>query len=136
MKKKRKYQKAPAKPNKTCYIRIRVTEEQYNTLQERAKKSPYKNLSAWGRKRLLSDKSTGNALTDEERQFLEGLVAARIDIVHFAAAVDAATKGKSDEFRKKYILSLGAQRIWSPAVNRVFNFIYDFLETHNYDCKR
>lgn len=136
MKKKRKYQKAPAKPNKTCYIRIRVTEEQYNTLQERAKKSPYKNLSAWGRKRLLSDKSTGVALTDEERQFLEGLVAARIDIVHFAAAVDAATKGKSDEFRKKYILSLGAQRIWSPAVNRVFNFIYDFLEAHNYDCKR
>ena len=66
MKKKRKYQKAPAKPNKTCYIRIRVTEEQYNTLQERAKKSPYKNLSAWGRKRLLSDKSTSVALTDEE----------------------------------------------------------------------
>ena len=135
MKKKRKYQKAPAKPNKTCYIRIRVTEEQYNTLQERAKKSPYKNLSAWGRKRL-SDKSTSVALTDEERQFLEGLVAARIDIVHFAAAVDAATKGKSDEFRKKYILSLGAQRIWAPAVNRVINFIDDFLEAHNYDCNR
>ena len=131
MKKKRKYQKAPAKPNKTCYIRIRVTEEQYNTLQERAKKIPYKNLSEWGRKRLLSEKSTSVALTDEERQFLEGLVAARIDIVHFAAAVDAATKGKSDEFRKKYILSLGAQRIWSRAVNRVFNFIYDFLAAHN-----
>ena len=136
MKKKRKYQKAPEKPNKTCYIRIRVTEEQYAMLQERAKKSSYKNLSAWGRHRLLSDKSTGVALTDEERQFLEGLVAARIDIVRFSAAVDAATKDKPDEFRKKYILSLGAQRIWSPAVNRVFNFIYDFLETHNYDCKR
>ena len=136
MKKKRKYQKAPEKPNKTCYIRIRVTEEQYNTLLERAKKSSYKNLSAWGRHRLLSDKSTSVALTDEERQFLEGLLAARIDIVRFSAAVDAATKDKPDEFRKKYILSLGAQRIWSPAVNRVFNFIYDFLETHNYDCKR
>lgn len=136
MKKKRKYQKAPAKPNKTCFIRIRVTEEQYNVLQERAKKSSYKNLSAWGRHRLLSDKSTSNALTDEERQFLEGLNAARIDIVHFAAAVDAATKGKPDEFRKMYILSLGVQNIWSKAVNRVFNFIYDFLETHNYDCKR
>lgn len=136
MKKKRKYQKAPAKPNKTCYIRIRVTEEQYNMLQGRAKKSSYKNLSAWGRHRLLSDKSTSNALTDGERQFLEGLNAARIDIVHFAAAVDAATKGKPDEFRKKYILSLGVQNIWSNAVNRVFNFIYDFLETHNYDCKR
>lgn len=84
----------------------------------------------------MSDKSTGNALTDEDRQFLEGLAASRIDIVRFAAAVDAATKGKSDEFRKKYILSLGAQSIWSPAVNRVFNFIYDFLEAHNYDCKR
>lgn len=136
MKKKRKYQKAPEKPNKSCYIRIRVTEEQYAMLQERAKKSSYKNLSAWGRHRLLSDKSTGVALTDEERQLLEGLVAARIDIIRFSAAVDAATKDKPDEFRKKYILFLGAQCIWSPAVNRVFNFIYDFLETHNYDCKR
>ena len=135
MKKKRKYQKAPAKPNKTCYIRIRVTEEQYNTLQERAKKSPYKNLSAWGRKRLLSDKSTSVALTDEERQFLEGLVAARVDIVHFAAAVDAATKGKSDGCRKKYLLSRGAPRIWSRAGSRGFNFIYEFLDKDTYDCK-
>ena len=136
MKKKRKYQKVSKKPNKSCYIRIRVTEEQYNVLNERAKNSPYKNLSAWGRHRLLSDKDTHVALTDEECQFLEGLVAARIDIVRFSAAVDAATKDKPDEFRKKYILSLGAQRIWSPAVNRVFNFIYDFLDKHNYDCKR
>ncbi len=41
----------------------------------------------------------------------------------------------TDEQRKKYILSLGVQRIWSSAVNRVYNFIYDFLKQHNYDDK-
>lgn len=135
MKKKRKYQKAPKMPNKTCYIRIRVTQEQYDTITENAKNSPYKNVSAYGRHRLLKGKDNAVALTDEERQLLEGLAAARIDVVRFAAAVDAATKDKSDEYRKKYILSLGVQRIWSSAINRVFNFIYDFLEKHNYSLK-
>ena len=135
MKKKRKFQKAPKEPNKTRFIRIRVTEDEYNSIIEKAKKSPHRTLSAWGRNRLLKDKGDCVALTDEERQFIEGLAAARVDIVRFAAAVDTATKDKPDDYRKKYILSLGAQRIWSPAVNRVFNFIYDFLDKHNYDGK-
>lgn len=136
MKRKRKYQKADKKPNKTKFIRIRMTDDEYECIQEKAGKSSYKNLSAYCRHRLLTDKSDSAALTDEERQFLEGLTAARIDIVRFSAAVEAATKNKSDDYRKKYILSLGAQRIWSAAANRVFNFIYDFLDAHNYDCKR
>lgn len=132
MKKKRKYQKAPKEPNKSHVIRIRVTQEEYDTILEKAAKSPQKNVSAYGRRKLMG-KDTATALSDEERQFLEGLQAARIDITRFASAVDAATKDKPDDYRKKYILSLGVQRIWSSAVNRVFNFIYDFLDRHNYD---
>ncbi len=133
MKKKRKYQKAPKAPNKTHIIRIRVTQDEYESLVKKAKESPYKNVSVFGRHRLLKSKESLVALSDEDRQLLEGVNAARIDIIRFASAVDAATKDKPDEYRKKYILSLGAQRIWSQAVNHVLNFIYDFLDKHNYD---
>ena len=134
MKKKCKYNKAPKEPNKSHIIRIRVTEDEYNDILVKAMQSPLKNVSAYCRKKLQG-KYIGVALTDEERQLIAGVAAARIDIVRFTSAVEAATKNMNDEQRKKYILSLGVQRIWSSAVNRVYNFIYDFLKQHNYDGK-
>ena len=111
-----------------------MAEDEYNSILQKAEKSPQKNVSAYCRKKLQG-KDTAVALTDEDRQFIAGLAAARIDIVRFASAVEASTKNMSDEQRKNYILSLGVQHIWSKAINRVYNFIYDFLERRNYDGK-
>lgn len=135
MKKKKKYLKAPVKPSKTCTLEVRMTEEDFNKVVSAAAKSPEKNRSAYCRRKLLS-KSEPASLSDEERQMLTELVAARTDIKRFIVAVEAATKGKPDEFRKQYILSLGVQRMWSPAVNRVFCFISDFLDRFKYDSSR
>ena len=130
MKKRKKFQKAPSRPNLTRHFDVRVTEEEYTTILGRATKSSQKNLSAYCRHKLLkSDKFI--ILSDEERSFLQELVAARTDIKRFIVAVEAATKDKSEDYRKRYILSLGVQRLWSPAINRVFNFIANFTEKYN-----
>ncbi len=72
MKKKRKYDKAPKEPNKSHIIRIRVTEDEYNDILEKAMQSPLKNVSAYCRKKLQG-KDIGVALTDEERQLIAGV---------------------------------------------------------------
>lgn len=132
MKKKRKYEKAPKKPNLTKHVDIRFTEEEHAVILERAQKSPFKTVSAYCRYKLLKDDKIVS-LSQEERSFLVELVAVRTDIKRFIVAVEAATKNKTEEFRKNYILSLGVQRLWSNAINKVFNFISNFLE--KYDCE-
>jgi len=129
-KKRKKFQKGLNRPVLSRRINVRLTEDEYKNLIKQAHDSPQNNISAYSRHKLLKgDKFI--TLNDAERGFLMELVAARTDIKRFTVAVDAATKTMSDELRKNYILSLGVQRMWSPAVNRVFSFIADFLDKYN-----
>ena len=126
MKRRKKFLKASEKPNLEKRIVLRLAEADYNKLSERAANSPFQNLSAYCRHKLLKgDKIV--SLTPEEKQFLPEFAATLVDIKHFKVAVEAATKNKSEEYRKNYILSLGVQKMWSSAIMKVVDFIYDFI---------
>ena len=93
------------------HIDIRLTEEEYKMIVEKAAKCGL-TLSNYGRK-LLQNHHPSKRLSDEEVQGLNS--DARADLIR----IQNILKGKPDEIKKRYFRDENYMRAWIEAVNRL-----------------